>query len=319
MKQNQGFDYKAMVERPMSAEGKLKYGTFVNQYEADILKGADLGIVPILDRANSNNVIGWKLNVDPETTKVNSNHEEVFDFGPFGQLRFPLVKCTNKRITANGKEKIETSYSMKKTDTLIAVRALQAWAKLSKLMHKFLEPQTLTLSKEFRNRGEIMRDNTGSALVGYKYLEEYYGLSSSQNQNDMKKALELSDVKRFTHGNLAYYFDTKLKLYNDLMEILKNNEFSRLGMDPTAVDSLVGTEDFQVTGDSSVYDMKGGVYQGITGGFNPMAQRANGMKPMLENFIANGNGNFNNPMTMQNPTVSQPVPATAGGKIPVKK
>ena len=87
--------------------------------KADILKGADLGIIPILDRANSNNVIGWKLNVDPETTKVNSNHEEVFDFGPFGQLRFPLVKCTNKRITANGKEKIETSYSMKEQILLL--------------------------------------------------------------------------------------------------------------------------------------------------------------------------------------------------------
>nr|DAX78913.1 MAG TPA: hypothetical protein [Caudoviricetes sp.] len=321
---NGQLDYKMLVERPMSAEGKLKYGTFVNQNEAEILKGADLGIIPILDRNNNNVVIGWKLNVDPEKTKVNPDHVEVIDFGPFGQLKFPLVKCTNKRITNNGKEKIETSYSLKETDTLIAVKALQAWAKLSKLMHKFLEPQTLTLSKEFRDKGNLFSDSTKSALIGYKYLEQYYGLTSSDNPNEMARYREMSDVKRFTHGNLTYYFDTKLKLYNGLLEILKNNEFSKLGMDPSSVDTLIGTEDFTVSGDTSVYDMKGGVYQGITGGINPMSQYMTTGKPMLENFIVNGgpvNNNYNN-MTMQTPNVvgtTVTTPVNTGGKIPVKK
>ena len=323
----QFFNLESFIERPMSNIGKDKYVRFLSENESKVLKHADLGIYPIVD--NNKDIISWGLQIDPENTKLNYV-DKVIDFGEFGKLTLPIIEFENEEIQNNGTRKVKKGFSFRNVDNLIISKFLQAAFELFSLVHEF-EPQHRGLMKEFRHNGHLVKDAEGFPLLGYAFLESYYGITKSNDPMIQKNVWATSDIKRFTKGNMTLYIESKKNFYKSMVEALETGNISLMYSDEKEMGELIGKDTFSII-DKDSFDISK-MYQGTVSNNNSYANKfASPSTLQLDSMIATGLANNNenvvvtkapknapsNAPLMTNPVVETPTGNKATG-VKVKK
>lgn len=274
---------QAFVERPMSIIGRDKYTKFLSENEGKILKMSDIGIVPIVD--NSREIISWELPIDPETTKVKERIHEI-DFGEtFGKLRLPIIEYENEEIQANGTKKVKKGFSFQNVDKNVITRFLAASFELLSMVHEF-EPQHRGLLKEFRHIGHLVKDSEGFPLMGYAFLETYHGITKNPDPIIQKNIQALSDVKRFTYGNMRFYIEGKRQFYKYMEEALQSGDLKKMFSDEKDMYDLVGKDDFVIV-DKDTLDVSK-MYPGGVTETNVANRFSTGGIVQLDSMIASG-------------------------------
>lgn len=313
-----------LSSRPIGPEGVAKYLNFLKTNEKNILRKADQGVIPLHD-ANKE-IIKWVLPID-ENTKIRGGTDDptVIDLG-FGKVTLPLVRYTNEVVDKNGNRSTQTGYTFSNTDTEIILRFMIGAIELAHIATK-MDGQVRALPKEFRNVGHMFLAKDGSPLIGYGYLESYYGMPGQHNPGANPKELAAdSDIKRFSFGNVLYYLESKKDFFSRLLNAVKKNNIDETIAVSENVKVDVGEEDF------GVVDRKND-YQNFTQNVDDpsyarVVENVTGGKPGLETLIITGSNNIktqvSNPVNMMNfnnNTAKQPKNNTnkKDDKIDIKK
>ena len=314
-----------LSNRPLSGEGVAKYLNFLKQNEKNILRKADQGVIPLYDA--NREIIKWVLPID-EKTKIKGgvNDTTKVDLG-FGSIELPLVKYTNEIVDKNGNKTSQTGYTFSNTDTEILLRFMIGAMEIAYIATK-MEGQIRALPKEFRHIGHMFLAKDGSPLIGYGYLESYYGMqtqaTSAINTKDLSSD---SDIKRFSFGNILYYLESKKDFFGRLLNsVTKNNN----NIDETLVVNeqvkvTVGDDDFNVIDQKNDYV---NYAQSVSEpSYSSVVENITGGKPALDTLIITGSNNtksqVSNPVNMMNFTtpknVSNKKSTTKEEKVEVKK
>lgn len=318
-----------LSNRPLSGEGVAKYLNFLKQNEKNILRKADQGVIPLYDA--NREIIKWVLPIDEKTKiKGGANDTTKIDLG-FGTIELPVIRYTNEIVDKNGNKSTQTGYTFTNTDTEILLRFMIGAMEIAYIATK-MEGQIRALPKEFRHIGHMFLAKDGSPLIGYGYLESYYGMQTSSTSAINTKDLSSdSDIKRFSFGNILYYLESKKDLFSRLLSSVTkhNNNIDETLVVNEQVKVTVGDDDFGINDQKNDYvnyaqsvrePSYSSVVENITGG-----------KPALDTLIITGTNNtrpqVSNPVNMMNYGAPKNVTnkkattkeTTADGKVEVKK
>ena len=289
-----------LSSRPIGPEGVSKYLNFLKTNEKNILKKADQGVIPLND-ANKD-IIKWVLPID-EDTKVKGGADDptTVDLG-FGKITLPLVKFSNEVVDKNGNRSTQTGYTFSNTDTEIILRFMIGAIELAYIATK-MDGQVRALPKEFRHIGHMFLGRDGAPLIGYGYLESYYGMPGQHNPNtNMKELTADSDIKRFSFGNMLYYLESKKDLFTRLLNAVRKNNIEETIAVNESVKVEVGEEDFSVNDQKN--DYRNYTQNVDDPSYAKVVENVTGGKPTLETLIITGSNNtrpqVSNPVNMMN-------------------